>query len=113
VQTPPRDDLYGHFVTEAGLAEIKSYADGIGPWKPYIQYQDANGDLVSRDLVQRAHAHGLQIHTWTFRDDAFPSASYASPIAEMREFFELGVDGVFTDFPSTGVTARRLWRLAN
>jgi glycerophosphoryl diester phosphodiesterase len=113
VQTPPRNDLYGYFVTEAGLAEIKTYADGIGPWKPYIQYQDANGDLVSRDLVQRAHAHGLQIHTWTFRDDAFPSASYASPIAEMREFFELGVDGVFTDFPSTGVTARRLWRLAN
>jgi glycerophosphoryl diester phosphodiesterase len=31
----------------------------------------------------------------------------------MREFFELGVDGVFTDFPDTGVTARRLWRLAN
>jgi glycerophosphoryl diester phosphodiesterase len=113
VQTPPRNDLYGYFVTEAGLAEIKTYADGVGPWKPYIQYQDANGDLVSRDLVQRAHAHGLQIHTWTFRDDAFPSASYASPIAEMREFFELGVDGVFTDFPSTGVTARRLWRLAN
>ncbi len=113
VQDPPRDDLYGYFVTDAGLAEIKTYADGIGPWKPYIQYQDANGDLVSRDLVQRAHAHGLQIHTWTFRDDAFPSASYASPIAEMREFFELGVDGVFTDFPSTGVTARRLWRLAN
>jgi glycerophosphoryl diester phosphodiesterase len=113
VQNPQRNDLYGYFVTEAGLAEIKTYADGIGPWKPYIQYQDANGDLVSRDLVQRAHAHGLQIHTWTFRDDAFPSASYASPIAEMREFFELGVDGVFTDFPSTGVTARRLFRLAN
>ena len=112
VQTPPRNDLYGHFVTEAGLAEIKTYADGIGPWKPYIQYTDAGGNLVSRDLVQRAHAHGLQIHTWTFRDDAFPSV-YGTPIAEMREFFELGVDGVFTDFPSSGVTARRLFRLAN
>jgi glycerophosphoryl diester phosphodiesterase len=34
VQTPPRNDLYGYFVTEAGLAEIKTYADGVGPWKP-------------------------------------------------------------------------------
>ena len=112
VQTPPRNDLYAHFATDAGLAEIKTYADGIGPWKPYIQWQDPQGGIHSTDLVERAHAHGLQIHTWTFRDDAFPSA-YASPIAEMREFFELGVDGVFTDFPDTGVTARRLWRLAN
>jgi glycerophosphoryl diester phosphodiesterase len=113
VQTPPRNDLYAHFATDAGLAEIKTYADGIGPWKPYIQWQDPQGGIHSTDLVQRAHAHGLQIHTWTFRDDAFPSASYASPIAEMRAFFDLGVDGVFTDFPGTGVTARRLWRLAN
>jgi glycerophosphoryl diester phosphodiesterase len=109
VQTPPRNDTYGHFATDAGLAEIKTYADGVGPWKPYIQWQDPAGANHSTDLVQRAHAHGLLIHTWTFRDDAFPSASYASPIAEMRSFFELGVDGVFTDFPDSGVIARELF----
>ena len=109
VQNPPRNDTYGFFATDAGLAEIKTYADGIGPWKPYIQWQDPAGANHSTDLVQRAHAHGLLIHTWTFRDDAYPSASYPSPIAEMRSFFELGVDGVFTDFPDSGVIARELF----
>ncbi|HZB05047.1 MAG TPA: glycerophosphodiester phosphodiesterase [Thermoleophilaceae bacterium] len=108
VQTPPRNDLYAHFATDAGLAEVKTYADGIGPWKPYIMpFKDQ-----PTDLVQRAHARGLLVHTWTFRDDSFP-IEYGTPIAEMRAFFDLGVDGVFTDFPSTGVTARTLWRLAN
>ena len=27
---------FGFFVTDAGLREIKTYADGIGPWKRYI-----------------------------------------------------------------------------
>jgi glycerophosphoryl diester phosphodiesterase len=108
VQTPPRNDLYAHFATDAGLAEIKTYADGIGPWKPYIQWQDPAGGVHSTDLIQRAHAHGLVIHTWTFRDDAFPSA-FASPIAELRSMYELGIDGVFTDFPDTGVIAREFF----
>ena len=27
---------FGFFATDAGLEEISTYADGIGPWKPYI-----------------------------------------------------------------------------
>ncbi|MBP8861118.1 MAG: glycerophosphodiester phosphodiesterase, partial [Ottowia sp.] len=27
---------YGALLTPAGLADIKKYADGIGPWKPYL-----------------------------------------------------------------------------
>ena len=106
VLPPLRSETYGHLATNAGLDEVKAYADGIGPWKPYfIPIKDQ-----PTDLVQRAHARGLLVHTWTFRDDAFPS-EYGTPIAEMRAFFRLGVDGLFTDFPDTGVTARRLWRL--
>jgi glycerophosphoryl diester phosphodiesterase len=106
-----RSDLYSYFTTDAGLAEIKTYADGIGPWKPYIVPMLPNNTEVfdPTDLVQRAHAHGLLIHTWTFRDDSFPS-EYGNPIAEMRKFFELGVDGVFTDFPDSGVIAREFFR---
>ena len=47
--------LFSAMVTPAGLAEIKTYADGIGPWKPYIvpvkgsldaagNVRDMNGD---------------------------------------------------------------------
>ena len=104
-----RTDLYSHFATDAGLAEIKTYADGIGPWKVYIVGTDPDGNIKkTTDLIARAHAHGLLIHTWTFRHDAFPS-TYASPIEEMRSFFKLGVDGVFTDFPDSGVIARELF----
>ena len=44
--------LFSAMVTPAGLAEIKTYTDGIGPWKPYIVpvkgTLDAAGNL--RDL---------------------------------------------------------------
>ena len=75
---------FGFFVTDEGLEEISTYADGIGPWKPYIVSSraivvnpdgtvgDANGDglvnetdrelLPPTDLVERAHDHGLLIH---------------------------------------------------
>jgi glycerophosphoryl diester phosphodiesterase len=42
--------IFAAMVTPAGLAEIKTYADGIGPWKPYIVpvkgRLDAAGGLV-------------------------------------------------------------------
>src|SRR5215210_1138119 len=30
------NDTFGFFATDAGLDEVKTYADGIGPWKVYI-----------------------------------------------------------------------------
>ena len=44
------------------------------------------------------------MHTWTFRNDA-SGYGFADPRAEMRYYMKLGVDGVFTDFPATGVEA--------
>jgi glycerophosphoryl diester phosphodiesterase len=108
-----RTDLYSHFATDAGLAEIKTYADGIGPWKVYI-VGTFNGAIVkTTDLIQRAHAHRLLIHTWTFRNEQSQLASdYAgNPIFEYLKFYEMGIDGVFSDFPDTAVTARELFRL--
>ena len=40
-------------LTKEGLAEIKTYADGVGPWKPYIlggKQADRNGDGKPDDL---------------------------------------------------------------
>jgi glycerophosphoryl diester phosphodiesterase len=105
---------FGYFATDAGLAEIRTYADGIGPWKVYIVGTDPGGIIRKvTDLIDRAHAHGLQIHTWTFRNDAMPSdPSYrGNPILEYLKFYELGIDGVFSDFPDTAFTARELFRL--
>ena len=108
-----RTDNYGHLVTDAGLAEVRTYADGIGPWKPHIVPQNSAGTTLfpPTNLIQRAHQHGLLIHTWTFRDDAFPSGYTGGPVAEYLTYYRLGIDGVFSDHPETAVAAREVfWR---
>jgi glycerophosphoryl diester phosphodiesterase len=104
---------FGFFATDKGLAEIKTYADGIGPWKRYIVSTrvDSNGALVTlppTDLIKRAHRKGLLIHTWTFRDEPNNLASDygGNPLREYRQFYKLGIDGVFSDFAFTAVLAR-------
>ena len=108
---------FGFFVTNKGLDEVARYADGIGPWKPYIQpSQGATGPLLApTDVVQRAHKRGLLVHPYTFRNESFRlSPDYnGNPINEYLNYYELGVDGVFTDFADTARTARDLFRLAN
>ena len=110
---------FADLLTPAGLAFVKSYADGIGPWKPYLVTTVAdgvdrtgNGILSINDrrvdgstgVVEAAHAAGLLVHAFTFRNDA-SGYGFADPQAEMQYYFNLGVDGVFTDFPDTGVAA--------
>jgi len=114
----------------SGLAEIKTYADGVAPWKPYIQPSkqidadndgqpdDLNGDgkMDERDrvlieptsLVKDAHETGLMVHTWTFRSEPYRLASdYKNdPTAEYKIFFDLGIDGLFSDFADVAVKAR-------
>lgn len=117
-------------VTPAGLAAIKAYADGIGPWKPYLissrqvdanndgKADDLNGDgliderdrvlLPPSDVVKNAHAAGLFVHAFTFRNEARRLASdyKGDPKAEYKRFFDLGVDGLFSDFADTALAAR-------
>jgi glycerophosphoryl diester phosphodiesterase len=108
-----RNDFYSYFATDAGLDEVKTYADGIGPWKVYIipTTGSGGGDVKPpTDLIQRAHARGLLVHTWTFRDDAFPTGYPGGPVDEYLAFYRLGIDGVFSDFPDTAFGAREIFR---
>jgi glycerophosphoryl diester phosphodiesterase len=114
--------LFSDMVTSAGLAEIKTYADGIGPWKRYIVSVkgavDINGDGKVNDadtstmepttLVADAHKAGLFVHPYTFRNEKRRLASNykGDPALEYKQFFALGVDGVFTDFADTALAAR-------
>ena len=106
---------FGYFATDEGLADVRRYADGIGPWKPYIQ-PTAGGSgklLAPTDLVRRAHEHGLLVHPYTFRNEQSRLAPdyQGNPINEYLRFYALGVDGVFSDFADTAVAARELFRL--
>ena len=107
---------FGFFTTDAGLKEIKTYADGIGPWKVYIvRTRQENGQPKSftTDLIERAHKHGLLIHTWTFRNEQrrLLSDYKGNPVEEYLQFYDLGIDGVFSDFPDTAVAARVLFKI--
>ncbi len=44
--------------------------------------------LVTRALLEHAHAHAVEVHIWTIND-----------LAEIGSLLELGVDGIVTDFP--------------
>jgi glycerophosphoryl diester phosphodiesterase len=116
-------------LTAEGLKEIKTYADGVAPWKPYLlagkqtlgddgKPKDLNGDgviderdrvlIAPSDVVRDAHAIGLSVHTWTFRSEPkrLASSFKGDPAAEYKAFFDLGIDGLFSDFPDAAVKAR-------
>ena len=114
-------------LTPAGLAEIKTYADGIGPWKPMIlplkitPFPATGSDgkpysgsttmaqtLPATSVITDAHKADLFVHVFTFRNEPnYLAGDYGGdPEAEYLKFFRLGVDGVFTDFTSTAATAR-------
>lgn len=137
IETQPYDFVvsgdtrtYADLRTPEGLEEVKTYADGIGPWKRMIvsvkgtdgdgdgKADDVNGDGVVNDadkslaepttLVQDAHAAGLLVHPYTFRNEGlYLARDYnGDPEQEYRQFIQLGVDGYFTDFPATGDKVR-------
>ncbi|PSB15923.1 glycerophosphodiester phosphodiesterase [filamentous cyanobacterium CCP2] len=97
------DRTYADLATPEGLAEIATYADGIGPSKGLI-VQTQDDELVPTSLVEDAHAVGLLVHPYTFRDESvFLAEAYnENPELEYELFIRLGVDGYFTDFPITG-----------
>ncbi|MEO5771042.1 MAG: glycerophosphodiester phosphodiesterase [Burkholderiaceae bacterium] len=129
-----RAGTFADLVTPQGLAEVRTYADGIGPWKPYLisaacikivagACADNNGDglvneadrklLAPSAVVANAHALGLVVHPFTFRSEQRRLASdyRGNPVNEYLAFYELGVDGLFTDFADSAVVARSLWAL--
>ena len=108
---------YEQMATPEGLRKIARYADGVGPSKDYIVPRDAAGcSLAPTTFVRDAHRAGLDVHPYTFRAENFflPCELRSSAIptrhgdaeAEVRQFFELGVDGVFIDHPDYAVEAR-------
>jgi glycerophosphoryl diester phosphodiesterase len=88
--------------TESGIADIASYADGIGPWVDQIYLGRAeSGQALISDLVALAHRHHLLVHPYTLRSDELPGG--ISCLEELLDILvqDLGVDGIFTDFPDT------------
>ena len=125
---------FGFFVTDAGLARGHDLRRRHRPVEAlHRQHRrggpdhdgtvgDDNGDGTQRGRpcscrrptsIARAHDAGLLVHTWTFRNEQQRLVSdYAgNPVNEYLQFYQLGVDGVFSDFADTAVVARALFEL--
>jgi len=127
-----RTELFDSMLTPAGLAKIRRYADGIGPWKPMVVpvkcRLDAAGNCMDLDgngsfdgypdalqqqptsLVFDAHRAGLFVHEYTFRSEKgfynVPFDAKGDPVNEYLTHFRIGVDGVFSDVADTALFAR-------
>jgi len=108
---------YADLATPGGLRFVASYASGIGPDKNMIIPRNSNGFLLPpTTLVADAHAAGLVVHPYTFRNennflpadfrtDTDPS-HYGNAFGEYATFFRLGIDGLFSDNADTALEAR-------
>ena len=99
---------YDYLRTPEGLSYIASYAQGIGPFLPHIYLgKKASGSAHLSELVDSAHARGLQVHPYTFRRDELPEN--VENFEELLDIFihQAGIDGLFTDFPDIVVNYLR------
>ncbi|RWR72878.1 glycerophosphodiester phosphodiesterase GDPD6-like protein [Cinnamomum micranthum f. kanehirae] len=102
--TMPTQDTNQSFweITSDGYFEfIKKYVVGIGPWKDTIARPVKNYLTPPTDLVARAHAHDLQVHPYTYRNENkfLHWDFHQDPYAEYDYWINIiGVDGLFTDF---------------
>jgi glycerophosphoryl diester phosphodiesterase len=106
---------YGDLMTEAGMREIATYANGVGPYKLTIINVDGSGNFQEpSDLVRNAHLAKLLVFPYTFRpENAFLHAplkaegpdSTRNPsgsVSEIQAYLKAGIDGFFTDDPALG-----------
>jgi len=62
---------------------------GIGdPTRFEVDFLAVNANSVTRDLIERAHRAGMEIHVWTVNDPG-----------QMLTMIHLGVDNIITDAP--------------
>ncbi|KAF1332603.1 Glycerophosphoryl diester phosphodiesterase, partial [Globisporangium splendens] len=128
-----RNGTFLDMLTKEGLDEVKTYANVIAPYKRQLvsvrgvqlsatgSIVDSDGDgvvgdsdyytYVNNTIIEDAHARGLLVHTWTFRDESYRLArNYSNdPKLEYIDFFSRGIDGLFSDNGKTAVAAREIY----
>ena len=85
---------FDHMQTPAGVEEIATYADGIGPHVPLL----LNSEGGASDMVTTAKNLGLFLHPFTLRADSPSIEGVNFTQLHKKLFVDLEVDGAFTDF---------------
>eukprot|EP00262_Sarcandra_glabra_P002533 TRINITY_DN12924_c0_g1_i1.p1 TRINITY_DN12924_c0_g1~~TRINITY_DN12924_c0_g1_i1.p1 ORF type:complete len:420 (+),score=61.52 TRINITY_DN12924_c0_g1_i1:80-1261(+) len=99
--TQDTNQSYEEITSDSYLDFIKDYVVGIGPWKDTVVPAEKNYLVTPTDLVAKAHAHNLQVHPYTYRNENkyLHLDFHQDPYAEYDYWINIvGVDGVFTDF---------------
>ncbi|WP_407674575.1 glycerophosphodiester phosphodiesterase family protein [Parerythrobacter aestuarii] len=96
---------YADMATPSGLADIATYADGVGVNMRLL----LNDDLTATAMADDARQAGLLVHAWTLRkENAFLPPDRHRPGGDAAEgcynkvyvaLRKVGVDGIFTDNP--------------
>jgi glycerophosphoryl diester phosphodiesterase len=99
-------------VSRAGLREISTYAQAIGPSRDRLMRTTAGRPTT---LVDEAHDAALSVFCWTLRaENAFlpehlrvgdAPEGLGDALAEARQLLALGVDGLITDSPDHAARA--------
>ncbi|XP_065878986.1 glycerophosphodiester phosphodiesterase GDPD6 [Euphorbia lathyris] len=101
IPTQDTNQSYWEITSDSYLDYIKDYVVGIGPWKDTIVPVVNNYSQQPTDLVARAHSHDLQVHPYTYRNEAsFLHFNFHQDPYEEYDYWinKIGVDGLFTDF---------------
>lgn len=104
VRTQDTNQSYWEITSDDYLAYISKYVVGLGPWKDTIVPASGNYLMPPSDLVARAHAHNLQVHPYTYRNEnQFLHFNFFQDPYNEYDFWinTVGVDGLFTDFTGT------------
>ena len=112
-----RATKYEEYLTDLALYQLGHHIDGISVPKAHILHTDAEGNVDgASDLVDSAHAAGLEIYCWTLRPEnrflapgfrvGTRKADFGNWQAEFRTILDTGIDGVFADQPDLAVFVR-------
>lgn len=98
---------YDALSTAAGIAEVATYADGIGPSIDHLLEWSVPGAAPRlKPLATFARNNHLLIHPYTLRIDDLPRNA-PSPTAVLDALTKLAkIDGLFSDFPDVVVRYR-------
>jgi glycerophosphoryl diester phosphodiesterase len=103
---------YADHLTDEGLARLATSVEGVSVDKRLLLAE--NGSATT-DLVERAHAAGLRVFTWTLRPEnrflakshriGSAAQAWGDWRAEYRLLASTGLDGVFADHPDLALAA--------
>ena len=114
-------DYWPDLQSQSGLQALSQFADGIGPSVDLLIDRAADGTIGPSTLLQNAKQEGLKLHPWGVNAEPslLPTFIQSNPTVEAwngvdersainwyQMVFELGVDGMFTDYPDLSIRAR-------